>query len=40
MSTERMQLSERESCQESGKLQSSIAESEIEEDEIWQEYKK
>ena len=40
MSTEHMQLSESESCQESEKLLSSVAESEIEEDEIRKEYKK
>ena len=39
MSTEHMQLSEHESSQESKQLQSSAAESEIEEDDIRQKYK-
>ena len=39
MSTEHMQLSEQESSQESKQLQSSAAESEIEEDDIRQKYK-
>ena len=39
MSTEHMQLSEPESSQESKQLQSSAAESEIEEDDTRQKYK-
>ena len=39
MSTEHMQLSEQESSQESKQLQTSAAESEIEEDDIRQKYK-
>ena len=39
MSTEHMQLSEQESSQESKQLQSSAAESEIEENDIRQKYK-